>query len=192
MRAFVAIPVGPAVRQGAAELIERLRGPDDGVSWVRPENLHLTLRFLGEIDPPEAGRCVAQLVRALREGPAPFTVEFKGLGVFPEEGPPRVIWAGVARGREELYRLERVVQAGLGAARIPPPDRPFKAHLTLGRARRPADTTGLLRRLAAYREVFLGWERVETVVLYESRLMPGGPRYRPHARISLPERTEEG
>lgn len=178
IRAFVAVPVPEAARRAIGALVEGIvrRQPEAGVRWVRPEGLHLTLRFLGQtrLDELPAIRAAIEEVAARH---APFELEVTGGGAFPSLRRPRVLWLGLRRGGESLAALAADLDGRLEPLGWQPEQRPYAAHLTLARADQgpaAAATAALLVETAARLE--LVW-RVEEVVLYESHLERGGARY---------------
>ena len=191
MRLFVAVDLATRVRHAvggfAADLASRLvsdrlvqRG---GASWVAQENLHLTLRFIGEVDADAGTRLTEALAQPFALGA--FELSLERLGVFPPTGPPRVLWIGVEAGEADLTTLAREVEGRLVAVDIPAEPRPFSGHLTLARFKRPPDR-GLrdaLGRLTPQRP--FGPSPVDHVTLYESHLSPSGPTYRVLARAPL-------
>lgn len=179
MRLFTAIELGDEVCANAATLLETLRrrasqsAPQGRVTWVAPERMHLTLRFIGEVDDAKAEAIVSALRAPIAE--APFDVRWRGLGSFPPRGAPRVLWVGVAAGAEALNRAERAVSARLATVGIPPEDRPYSPHLTLARVREPAGlkTATLFDGL----DGALGATHVNAITLFRSHLSPKGPTY---------------
>ena len=180
MRLFIAAEIDAAVRARAAAVIGRLReaGGEGGnrrsVSWVAPENLHVTLQFIGEADPGTARRIAEQLAPPF-DTPA-FDIAVAGVGAFPPAGQPRVVWLGVADGGVPLAGLAREVNARLDQLGLPRDDRPFRAHLTIGRVKGRVGP-GVRDAIAAARGVAVGRCRVEQVTLFESRLSPRGSTY---------------
>ncbi len=144
------------------------------VAWVAPQNLHLTLRFLGEIDASAAEAVKDRLVPPFAT-PA-FEVGLSGLGTFPSMGPPRVIWLGVSAGAVALSDVAREVDARLEGLGLPNEERGFHAHLTLGRVKSPV---GRRERdaIAAVGAADAGRCLVDHVTLFESRLSPSGASY---------------
>src|SRR5262245_21368446 len=134
MRIFLAVFPSPEAQRAAFATIERWKRPNDGVSWVKRDNLHYTLRFLGEID--EAGVTRAtEAARAAAAGVSAFTARLGAPGAFPSPRRARVLWLGLAEGAEALVGLAtRLVQA-LVARGFEAGGRPFSAHLTIGRVR---------------------------------------------------------
>lgn len=111
------------------------------VSWVRPESIHLTLKFLGEIDEKKA-LAIAAALETAAEGIGPFTLEAGGVGVFPNPRAPRVVWAGV-KDNSELLTLQKKIDERLAAAGFEPDDRPFTPHLTLCRIKSAGDARAI-------------------------------------------------
>jgi 2'-5' RNA ligase len=200
-RLFVAAWLPAPLRQEAAGMLGRLRESEAEVRWVPPENLHVTLQFLGDVEAERAEELVG-LLRGALAGASAFPLALSGLGTFPARGVPRVVWAGFACGGRELAalasRLERVlVPAGF----LAPSDRPFRAHVTLGRprSRRGGTPRGMesLRALLEQLPAPAGEERLlEEVKLAASTLSPRGAHYREVARFPLapagPREGEEG
>ena len=179
MRLFAAAELDDTVRNRAAAVSATLRAAAvaDGrraVSWVAPENLHITLRFIGDTDEATAERIVGQLVRPL-DLPA-FEVSIAGAGSFPPSGPPRVVWLGVGDGGVELAAVAREVNRRLEAIGLPREDRPFRAHLTIGRVKAPTGPR-FREALSAARNVAVGRCIVRGVTLFESRLSSSGSTY---------------
>lgn len=170
-RLFLALPLTEDARQGISHHLRRaLAHPLPG-RVVRPENWHLTLRFLGEVEETAADRVIRE-VDAADRGPA-FTARWGSLGAFPRPRRANVLWVGLERGAEEAERLAAVVEEAVEAAGFPPEERPFRSHLTLSRLRPDQDVSAVL---AAVTPVGLDMA-VDRVVLYRSHLGPGGPRY---------------
>ena len=174
VRSFVAVLLPDRVRAGLAAVSAELRGQTRGLAWVRADNLHLTLRFLGEIE-PRMLEPVREAVAAAAAAVPPFTVSLGGLGGFPSGRAPRVLWASVAAGGEELETLYAALEAALVARGMPGESRPFHPHVTLARARDPrgaGDLGSVLGVGPAFGEV-----RVEALHLMRSDLGPRGSRY---------------
>jgi 2'-5' RNA ligase len=172
----VAILLPDALRAALAAEIERLGSRARGVGWVAPENLHLTLKFLGGIEPPRVER-VAAALQATAAAAAPFELALRGVGAFPSPARPRVIWAGVHAGADTVAALAARVDDALGPLDFPRDERPFSAHVTLGRRREPRRDPALAEALAAGAERDFGRFRVEQVTLMRSDLSPNGARY---------------
>ena len=178
MRAFWAIPLPDALRR-------ELHGIAAGVGGLRaqkPETIHLTLRFLGEIEDPQPVAEAAQAVAARHD---PFTLALRGLGVFPHPRAPRVFWVGAGRGREAAQALAEDLSAALQPLGFEPERRPWRVHVTLGRFRRPPRLPADL--LDPERD--FGDVRAERMVLFSSTLTPTGALHEPVQDLSLGRAT---
>lgn len=155
---------------------ERASGTLPDVVWVAPDNFHLTVKFLGAV----GAQRLPDLERALGEavaGVSPFDLTLRGLGAFPSAARPRVIWAGTAEGAAELADLAARVERTLSPLGFPAEERPFSAHVTLGRVRTPRRNPRLAQALAASASVELLCVPVARVSLMRSDLSPRGARY---------------
>lgn len=171
----MAVLLPDAVRAALATEIERLRPSARSVSWVATENLHLTLKFLGGVEPDRLGAVATALAGAVTAGPA-FHLALRGLGAFPSPTRARVIWAGVTDAVEVAGLAARVEEA-LAPLGFPPEGRPFSAHVTLGRVREPQRDPVLATALMAGAERELGAFHVDQISLMRSDLSPRGARY---------------
>ena len=176
IRAFVAILLSEEVRARVAEEIARLRPLASSVRWGLPHQLHLTLKFLGERAPAELELVQEGLAEAT-ERTAPFTLGFHGLGAVPGLARPRVFWVGASAGVEESKNLHARVERALARRAVPPEDRPFSPHLTIGRARTPSGLSALSEALARGAQKQFGSLSVEALSLMRSDLSPAGARY---------------
>jgi 2'-5' RNA ligase len=175
-RAFVALELDARLREAMGELQARLRPRLGGIRLVRPEGVHLTLRFLGDTSPAQIEALRPLLAAAAAACPA-AEARVAGLGTFPERGSPRVLWLGLDV-PTTVFDLQRACERAARVAGFEREERPFKAHLTLGRWRDRA----LRSDLPA---ADLGQTRLDTLVLFKSDLQPGGAVYTPLARFAL-------
>ena len=175
LRVFVGVPVGAAV----AERISAVRNEFGGeaVRWVPAENLHLTLKFLGDVEEAQ----VVSIRSALREalaGTAGFGVTARGLGVFPDARRPRVLWMGLAA--PELAQVAGQVDRALEPLGVERAATRFRPHATIGRWRRPEPPGVSLREeLPRWRDREFGEFRMDAVTLFRSTLRPAGATYSP-------------
>ena len=187
VRTFIAIELSEEVRAGLTRLQEELKRRGEGVKWVRPEGIHLTLKFLGNV-PADRIEEIAQAVRDACVGFSPFQISFAGLGCFPNLRRPRVIWVGVEGETETVARLQRAIEGNLAALGFPPEERGFSPHLTLGRVRKEVGS-GERRRLGQLIEATaagqLGGMMVEAINVMRSDLKPTGAVYTQLASIKL-------
>ena len=184
MRTFVAVPVNDAVRGKLSGMLTLLSAAAPRVRWVRPENLHITLKFLGDVPPQDLDELFSALTDAITET-APFTLEVAGLGAFPRVSAPRVAWAGIGEGAEELSALAGKTETACAALGYEPEARPYRPHLTLGRARIPSDMADAAALLTKCAKDSFGVIDVDEAVVYMSELRKSGPVYSPMARIPL-------
>ena len=184
MRIFVAVALNAALREAVAGLRSRLNSAASALRWVPPENLHFTLKFLGEI---AEGR-VARVTDAAREASArttPFSIVLAGMGAFPSPRRPQVVWVGVGKGADELIALAGDLDTALRRMRFPSEARPFRPHLTVARAPRSVPVPDLARSLGDAVGVVVGSQTVDALCVMESRLHPSGAIYRPVEQVRL-------
>lgn len=181
MRTFIAVPIPGETRDQLKALEARLKSASGGaVRWVEPGIIHLTLKFLGEVNPHHLDRISAELERiAALAQPAMATVS--GTGVFPAWNKPRVFWAGLSTPPELLTLFKQVdeVTAALG---FPSENRPFNAHLTLGRihdSMTPFQLAALKEKMTLEKENAFGTIPLDQIVFFQSILQPAGPVYKP-------------
>jgi 2'-5' RNA ligase len=184
MRAFVAIPIDERLRDGMVAVQEALRRAAADVRWVERENLHVSLKFLGEIDETQHA-LLAERLRGEATRFPPLELEFAGVGRFPSGGAPRVLWIGCRRDVSKLAGLADAVERAAADADVPRENRPYAAHVTIGRVRSPANKQRLLAALEARRDDVIGRQRVEAFALYRSTLTPEGPIYEALERFPL-------
>lgn len=181
MRLFTAIDLSEEVRRNLERLLERLR-PAARLRWSRPENLHITTKFIGEW--PE-GR-LEELTRALAAipRPGPVAVAVRGLGWFPSARAPRVFWAGIEAGPglAELARQTELCTSRLG---VPAEGRPYAPHLTLARVPPGTPLAPLEKAIAGLPQTDFGAFTAVRFHLYLSELSPGGSRYTKLADFAL-------
>jgi 2'-5' RNA ligase len=190
VRLFVAAEIGDTLAAGAGDISRELQqraaaaAPRAKITWVPSERLHLTIRFIGEIDDANAAAVCKALDRPIPV--VPFDLGLAGAGAFPKSGSPRVLWIAVTDGREELVAIEREVTLRLAPLGVPEEDRAYSPHLTLARVREPAGlrTATLLNGLTD-RQV--GTVRIDAITLFHSKLSPKGPAYTPLLRVALGE-----
>jgi len=183
MRLFVAVNLPEEVRGRLAAAQERLRAARAQVSWVRPDNMHLTLKFLGETAPDRLDSIRAALAEVARRS-LPFEAALGGVGSFGGR-VPRVVWAGVTDGATRLAELAGRVDGALAGIGFPRESRPFAPHLTLGRVRAPERAVVLAAALRAEGQGAFGRFRPEAFCLMESRLDPQGSIYTVVDRFTL-------
>ncbi|MBE2224480.1 MAG: RNA 2',3'-cyclic phosphodiesterase [Anaerolineae bacterium] len=174
IRAFVAVELAAEVKQELGRVAGVLAGrvPERSVRWVKPELMHLTLRFLGETAVSKLDALTQTIDRAAQKQPA-LTLYLQGTGCFPHANRPRVIWAGLAGQVAELAAFKRELDAGLVPVGWAVEERPFKPHLTLGRVNDASQLRGVSWEVDM-RKVMV---EVTAVHLIESQLTRQGPIY---------------
>lgn len=183
MRLFVAVHLSQEIRDGLASVQDRLRRAQADVSWVKPANLHISLKFLGETEPKRLESIGSELAEAARSA-APFSLAVAGVGTFGGR-IPRVVWAAVREGAAPLQALAGAVENGLACLGFPKERRGFTAHLTLGRLRSPRNADVLLSAIRDEPTEPQGTVFVQEFVLMQSQLDPRGSIYTALERFPL-------
>lgn len=180
IRAFIAIALSSEIQaelsQISNELQSRLKGVP--IRWVPVENIHLTLKFLGDVSNANL-EILKSVLNKEASGHNPFEISVGELGAFPNLRRPRVIWVNI-QAPGELAAIQYGIEAQMTRLGYPPEERPFHPHLTLGRVTRSASAQDLQKIfdvLSKYKVGFLGATRVLTLDLYKSDLQPGGAKY---------------
>ncbi len=187
MRTFLAVALPTEITSNIGVIRDRLKKSLSGdIRWVRPEAVHLTLKFFGEVTPADAER-IGAVVAGPAAAAAPFVLEIRGLGAFPDVNRPRVIWLGLAGETAALLSLHRELERELAAAGFPKEERPFSAHLTLGRVKIPKGIIGLAGAVETGAGVGAGRIPVGEIVLFKSELTPRGAIYTRLAAFPLRE-----
>jgi 2'-5' RNA ligase len=185
VRTFIALDPGEAIRARMVSLQESLRRTGTEVKWVGPENLHLTLLFLGEVDSRELmGVCRA--VEDATRGRRAIEISVEGAGCFPNMRRPHVVWIGVGQGAEEIAALHDALEKPLlelGCYRRE--ERRFTPHITLGRIRSEKPMDALTQALLQKQDYKAGDATVAEVLIMSSELSPHGPTYTVMSRVPL-------
>lgn len=185
IRTFIAVNLALSVAEEIAKVQARLQQIEADIRWVRVKGMHLTLKFLGDIDPRQVAPILDTLHAALREQAA-LHVTARGLGGFPNLKRPRVIWAGLSG--DGLKELRDHVEAALVRLDFPPQasqERRFTPHITLGRVRSQRGWNRVLPLIRQSERADFGHSTVDTVTVYQSDLQPGGAVYTPLGSVSL-------
>ncbi len=180
----MAVEIPDGIRRALGSLEEELRSSGADVKWVRPESVHLTLKFLGEIDPGRVAEIRTEL-ECVVGSHDPFSVRVRGMGCFPRMNQPRVVWVGLIGDEGRLLRLQGDVETVLERLGFPKEERPFRAHLTLGRVRTTKGKDRLVALVQSRLDADLGEFAVGAVIQFRSELHPSGARYTPLWEASL-------
>jgi RNA 2',3'-cyclic 3'-phosphodiesterase len=177
IRTFIALTLAPTVRRRIRELQSDFAEADAEIKWTEPDNLHVTMLFLGEVDGLELVH-VCKAVREIAKNQDAFALEVGGVGCFPNMRRPRTIWVGVREGQDEVVRLHHELEdtlIKLGAYRRE--DREFTPHITLGRTRGGEVTTALASMLPEHTDWSAGRQVVNEIHVMGSELKNDGPEY---------------
>ncbi len=183
IRTFICIEISASIKARLAALQEDVRKLEAQVSWVKPANIHLTLKFLGDVPQAKLPQII-EAVRRISGSCSPFEVEVSGTGCFPSPRKPNVLWIGLAKLPQSLITLQQSLEDELEREGFARESKPFKPHLTIGRIRQPRNAALLAEELLKpgfASESFA----VHEVIVMHSDLMPRGAIYIPLATIPL-------
>lgn len=178
VRSFIACGIDQALVPRIREIQDTLKAESDsaGVKWIDPENLHFTLKFLGEIDEGIIAN-IREGIMGVAESASSFDLAISGLGAFPSVSRPRVIWLGTGNGKEKLRALAREIEEMSASYGIPKEGKVFVPHLTLGRVKSDHGLRGLAETIQRLASVEVGITRVSEICLMRSDLKRSGPVY---------------
>ncbi|MFH1370118.1 MAG: RNA 2',3'-cyclic phosphodiesterase [Planctomycetota bacterium] len=187
MRCFIAIDIDKKIRDSIADLQKQLKAKVDikkgDVKWVEPDNIHITMKFLGEIKDEQVVK-VCEISKQVAEAYKNFTLDIETVGSFPHLGSltgggrsAKVVWVGVGKGAEELLALQQYLEDQLLQAGYPKENREFAAHLTLCRVRNHKAGVKLAEACKTFKDYKLGSISADAVCVYQSQLTPAGPIY---------------
>ncbi len=187
MRAFIAIELPKEVKDSLSNLQEQLKKSGADVKWVQTQNIHLTLKFLGERDDKKIEK-IMQILEEVAQGKNPFQLRISSLGAFPKIDFPKVIWVGIDQGDNETKEIAKELEEKIAQIGIPKEDRPFSSHITIGRTRSGLNREGLVKDLANLTRNFgqqIQEFLVTKITLFKSTLTPKGPIYEVLKEASL-------
>ena len=184
IRTFIAVEIPAGIKEEMARVQAGLKVSGAYVGWVRPEGIHLTLKFLGDV---EASRIdeLAAAVKDAAQGYGPVKLDVKGIGIFPNARAPRVVWLGVSGDVDALSSIAEKIEAGCERLGYPREKRGFTPHLTLGRVKSPGRRESLMRKVAEYEKAELGSFVADSISVMKSELKPSGAVYTEMRRIGL-------
>jgi len=184
MRLFIAIELPPEVKQGIAKVQEQLRSAGATANWTRPEGIHLTLKFLGEVEGSRADEIMKALASVAGvHGKMSLAVE--GAGAFPNVKDPRVLWLGVTGNIEKLGSLHGAVEDLMVPLGFGREERKFNPHLTLARIKFPKPRDNWQRKIESLGDVKLGGFEADHISLMKSELKREGAVYTEIGRVEL-------
>jgi 2'-5' RNA ligase len=183
-RAFIAIDLPESVRSFLSEAQEALKSYGFGVKWVRPQNIHLTLKFLGDTATADTDKIAEAMTLAAMNCPI-VSLTAKGIGVFPNVRRPRVIWAGLNGQVQTLANLQQTLNAHLANLGFATDTRAFKSHLTLGRVKGKIALDKMIAAIDNLKEFESESFETREVILFKSELRPSGAVYTRVQAIAL-------
>lgn len=179
MRTFIAIELPDEIKNSLARIQSQLKTSGADVKWVEPGNIHLTLKFLSEIDEKKLDKII-EILKDITKNKNYFHIRISSLGAFPKMNFPRVIWVGIDEGDTESKEIAKELEQNLAKIGIPKESRPFSSHITIGRTRSTLNRDKLVQGLKTIEDNF-GKEnfsfRVTKITLFKSTLTPKGPIY---------------
>lgn len=175
VRSFIAVDLDDQkLLQSIVAAQQTLSRAGGDLKLVEPQNIHITLRFLGEI----RQELVQDIIEQMKEVRfSPFTARFKGVGVFPNAHRPRVVWIGIEDGAKEMSEISNTLEKGLRTLRVQPDNRGFTPHLTIARVRSGRNISELSRTISEMQDMEFGSIGVNSVRLKKSTLSSSGPTY---------------
>lgn len=176
IRTFIAIELPENIISSILKVQDGIRSYGLKASWVRRENIHLTLKFLGDINTSDIENIGKEIVEAAKEYP-PLNLTAKGMGVFPSIKRPRVIWIGITGQIHRLMVLQKTLDKRLETIGFPRENRPFKGHLTIGRIKRKIDSQRLMTAFREFGEFESETFTANKLVFFKSELNPSGAIY---------------
>ncbi len=188
MRSFIAVELAEEVRNRIAELLGGFNGIAQ-VKWVEKQNLHVTVKFLGDLSENQVlsvSRLLRQSVKDIRN----FELAFSRLGAFPNSSSPRTVWIGVDDPQHQLEEIARRLEDSLESVGVPREKRAFRPHLTLGRVKGFKAPARLAESVARHKDFSAGRMLVKELVFMRSDLTPQGPVYSPIERVALAAQEE--
>ncbi len=170
--------LSPDIQSKLAAVQEVLKKSGAPIKWVKPENIHLTLRFLGYILRPQLKDVFKATDESIKRI-VPFSLSFSGLGAFSKLDNPRVVWVGVKEGKETLFRINVNLERILKRNGFPAEEREYHPHLTLGRVKSSQNKAQLIGAVKLEKDCFIGSMEVKKITVLQSILKSGGPEYKP-------------
>jgi RNA 2',3'-cyclic 3'-phosphodiesterase len=184
IRTFIALELPPGLKQVLGDLQQDMRSRTDCVRWVKPEHIHLTLKFLGPTE-ESLVEPIGMVLSNLAKGAVPFRTQVAGLGAFPSSRNPKVIWVGMPGEQRDLLLFQEKLEDALALIGFTKEKRSFAPHLTLGRVREGRGKRELEELIGHYESRNLGSFTADTIIFFRSDLQPSGPVYSALKTIKL-------
>ncbi|MHC4871713.1 MAG: RNA 2',3'-cyclic phosphodiesterase [Planctomycetota bacterium] len=184
LRLFIAIELDEDIRAELFEEIKYLKSHFPDIRWVKPENLHITMKFLGNVGENEIEDISAIMDSAAEKTPS-FSAGIENLGCFPDTRHPRIVWAGCGQGNNEIKSIVGNLDEELKLIGYKPENRKFTPHITIGRVKRPSHAMGIEEIINDAQQIDFGLLDVSALTLFMSELKKEGPRYSAMYRAEL-------
>ncbi|MBU3912059.1 MAG: RNA 2',3'-cyclic phosphodiesterase [Candidatus Omnitrophica bacterium] len=176
IRAFIAIEISPASKLKISELIDQLKRSGSDVKWVNDTQMHLTLKFLGNIEQDKIPE-ISGALKDIASKAVVFQIIFSGIGAFPDINRPRVIWLGIEKGADNLKKLAGHIEDKMKNLGFTKEGRCYKAHLTLGRVRSQKNIQELAKNINETYAKTESTMKINRLILFQSTLTPKGAIY---------------
>jgi 2'-5' RNA ligase len=176
LRTFIALELPPSIISLLEKVQEDLKSMRLRAKWVRPENIHLTLKFLGNINSADIDKIGGAMMETVDDFVG-IDLVARGVGVFPEIKRPRVIWVGLGGQIQSLFTMQRLLEDNLAGLGFKKEKKPFKGHLTLGRFRQTINPNTIRQFLREYADLASEKFTARRIILFKSDLKPTGPVY---------------
>lgn len=184
IRTFIAFKLPEKILLYISEIQKKLKSCRFKARWVRPENIHLTLKFLGDVEISDIGK-ISDAISESADGFAPISIRAKGIGVFPSIKRPKVLWIGISGQMDELVGLQQKLDENLSKLGFPKEKRAFNGHLTLARAKEYIDPKKMIDAMIKFKEFESEPFTADRLIFFRSRLKPSGAEYSELASAEL-------
>jgi RNA 2',3'-cyclic 3'-phosphodiesterase len=173
IRAFIAVEINEQTKQKISGLISHLKKSGADVKWITENQMHLTLKFLGDIDERDVQK-ISDALSDIADNFNSFTINFSKIGAFPDMDRPSIIWLGIDKGAESLKTLSEKIETALKKLRLKQENREFKPHLTLARIKSPKNMQNLLKLVKEIDAKSWDGSQISSLTLFQSALNPKG------------------
>lgn len=176
MRVFIAIELSDNIRESLAQIQSHLKYSGADVKWVEKDNIHLTLKFLGEVAEEKCAK-IKSVLDDIGKSIKQFEISIKDIGAFPKIDFPRVVWVGLDKGAGESKELAEKIDEALCKSGFERESRPFAAHLTIGRVRSPKNKEALKDKIIDLQLTAYSLQLIQSITIFQSTLTPRGSIY---------------
>jgi len=176
IRAFIAIELNKEIHDYLANIQNELKQARADVKWVKPENIHLTLKFLGNMDISQINQ-IKKILAEISQGENEFSIELSRVGAFPKLKYPRAIWIGIEKNQDKVTEIANNLEERLHKLGISKEDRPFHPHITIGRVKSSLNRSTLAEKLTSINIPQRPSMTIKKLTLFKSTLTPNGPIY---------------